>query len=95
MGTFVCPLLVQIPIANTATKQSAGNLDNFINFLCRLNITNVLLLQASTGRASQLFRHWTNYSLDREPRMGAALRGSRSGTKDARKIQAGMLQSVN
>jgi hypothetical protein len=40
---------VQIPIASTATKQSVGNLDSFINFLCRLNITNVLLLQASTA----------------------------------------------
>jgi len=33
-GPFVCPLLVQIPIAMTAIKQSAGNLDSFIKFLC-------------------------------------------------------------
>jgi hypothetical protein len=29
---------MQIPIASTATKESAGNLDRFINFLCLLNI---------------------------------------------------------
>ena len=55
-GPFVCAVLMQIPIASTATTQSAGNLDSFINFLCPLNITNVLLLQASTVTASKLFR---------------------------------------
>jgi hypothetical protein len=29
-GPFVCPVLVQIPIASTATEQSARNFDNFI-----------------------------------------------------------------
>ena len=76
-GPFVCPVLVQIPIASTATEQSAGNLDNFINFLCPLNITTCALLQASTATASKLFRHWTNYLVDRKPRMSAALRDSR------------------
>jgi hypothetical protein len=62
-GPFVCPLVVQIPIATTATKQSAGNLDSFIKFLCQLNIINVLLLQASTETVSKLFRHGKNYLL--------------------------------
>src|SRR5206468_10109893 len=47
---------MQIPIASTATKQSTGNLDRLINFLCPLNIINILLLQVSTGTASKLFR---------------------------------------
>jgi hypothetical protein len=55
-GPFVCAVLIQIPIASTATNQSAGNLDNFIKFLCPLNIIYHLLLQVSTGTASKLFR---------------------------------------
>jgi hypothetical protein len=47
---------MQIPVASTATKQNAGNLDRFINFLCPLNIIYPLLLQASTGTVSKLFR---------------------------------------
>jgi hypothetical protein len=87
-------VLVQIPIASTAIKQSAGNLDSFISFLCPLNIIDVLLLQASTTTHSKLFRYWTNSLLDRKPPMSAALRESSGETKDIRKIPAGMLQSV-
>jgi len=47
---------MQIPIASSATKQSAGNLDRFINFLCPLNIIYPLLLQVSTVTASKLLR---------------------------------------
>jgi hypothetical protein len=55
-GPFVCPVLAQIPIASTAINESAGHLDNFIKFLCSLNITNVLLLQALTEAAPKVFR---------------------------------------
>src|SRR5213596_2329005 len=47
---------MQIPIASTATKQSTGNLDRLINFLCPLNIINILLVQVSTVTSSKLFR---------------------------------------
>jgi hypothetical protein len=33
-GPFVCPVLVQIPNANTTTEQRAANPDSFIKFLC-------------------------------------------------------------
>jgi len=48
-------VLVQIPIASTATNQSAENFDGIINVFWQLNITNVLLLQLSTGTALKLF----------------------------------------
>ena len=70
-GPFVCALVVQIPIATTATKQSAGNLDSFIKFLCQLNIINVLLLQASTETALKLFTHGTNYLVQHKSRASA------------------------
>ena len=65
-GPFVCPMLVEIPIASTATEQNAESLNSFIKFLCQLNIIKILLLQVSTGTLSKLFRHWTNYLLDRK-----------------------------
>jgi len=54
-GPFVCAVLLQIPIASTATNQSAENFDGIINVFWQLNITNVLLLQLSTGTALKLF----------------------------------------
>ena len=95
-GSFVCcPVLVEIPIASTATKQSAGNLDSFINFLCRLNIINVVLLQASAETPSKLYRHWANYLLDRKSTNECTSYEIRARRiKGARKIPAGMLQSV-
>ena len=38
-------MLVEIPIASTATKQNAESLNSFIKFLCQLNIIKILLLQ--------------------------------------------------
>jgi hypothetical protein len=62
-GPLVCPVLVQIPIASTATNESAGHLDRFINFLCPLNIINVVLLQASTETNSNYSGIRQNYLL--------------------------------
>jgi hypothetical protein len=93
-GPFVCPLLVQIPIASITTKQNAGNLRCLINFLCSLNIINALLLQASTETLSKLFRHGTNYLMHRKSQASTLYEICRLRNNGGRTNPAGMLQSV-
>jgi len=85
---------VQTPIASTATEQSARNLDSFINFLCPLNIINVLLLQASTSTQLKLFTYQTDYLLFPQATTEYALRDSPAPEEAGRNNPAGMLQSV-
>ena len=65
-GPLVCPVLVQMPIANAAADQNKRNLESFINFLCPLNIITCALLQA----LSETFRQTRDefYSIPRSVR---------------------------